>query len=101
MSSTIEREVTVMNPMGIHMRPADMLSRTAGRFESSIEIEKDGQAIDCKSIMGILTLGARQGTRLNLRATGSDAEEAVTVLSELFTQGFDESGSEVPSGQPG
>ena len=97
MSSTIEKVVTVINPMGIHMRPADMLTRAAGRFECEIEIEKDGQAFDCKSIMSILTLGACQGTQLNLRASGVDAQEAMDVLSELFDKGFDESDSEVAS----
>ena len=99
MSATLEKVVTVTNPMGIHMRPADMLSRAAARFESQISIEKDGQAIDCKSIMSILTLGARQGTQLNLRATGVDAQAALDALSQLFQQGFDESDSEVASGQ--
>ena len=97
MSSTNEKVVTVINPMGIHMRPADMLTRAAGRFECEIEIEKDGQAFDCKSIMSILTLGACQGTQLNLRASGVDAQEAMDVLSELFDKGFDESDSEVAS----
>lgn len=97
MSATVEKFVTVINPLGIHMRPADLLSRAAGRFQCTIEIEKDGQAIDCKSIMSILTLGARQGTQLCLRACGVDAQEAVDVLSELFDQGFDESDSEVAS----
>ena len=101
MSATVEKVVTVNNAMGIHMRPADLLSRMAGRFESQIEIEKDGQSIDCKSIMSILTLGARQGTRLNLRASGIDAQAAVDVLSEMFDKGFDESDSEVTSGQSG
>ncbi len=95
MTTTVERVVTVLNPQGIHMRPADQLSRTAGQFESHIEIEKDGQSIDCKSIMSLLTLGAGQGTRLHIRASGVDAEQAVEVLSELFDRGFDESGSEV------
>ncbi len=81
------------------MRPADKLSRSAGRFQCQIEIEKDGQVIDCKSIMSILTLGARQGTQLSLRAHGVDAQEALDVLSELFEQGFDESDSEVASEQ--
>ena len=97
MSHVIEIVVTVTNPMGIHMRPADLLSRAAGRFQSQIEIERDGQAFDCKSIMSILSLGARQGTQLNLRASGVDAREAVEALSELFSQGFDESDSEVVS----
>ena len=102
MSTTVEKVVTVINPMGIHMRPADLLSRAAGRFQCTIEIEKEGQAIDCKSILSILTLGARQGAQLNLRAPGEDAQEAVDVLSEIFEQGFDESDSEVASpGQAG
>ncbi len=99
MSPTLEKVVTVINPMGIHMRPADMLSRAAGRFECQIEITKDGQAIDGKSIMSILTLGARQGTQLNLRACGVDAEAALETLCELFEKGFDESDSEVASEQ--
>ena len=99
MSPTLEKVVTVINPMGIHMRPADMLSRAAGRFQSEIAIVKDGQAIDCKSIMSILTLGARQGTQLNLRATGADAQQAIDALCELFEHGFDESDSEVTSEQ--
>jgi phosphocarrier protein NPr/phosphocarrier protein len=97
MSATVEKVVTVSNAQGLHMRPADLLSRAAGRFQCQIEIEKDGQAIDCKSIMSILTLGARQGAQLNLRACGVDAQEAVDVLSVLFEQGFDESDSEVAS----
>ena len=101
MSATVEKVVTVLNPMGIHMRPADLISRAAGKFESQIEIEKDGQAIDCKSIMSILTLGARQGTQLNLRASGADAQQAVDALSALFDKGFDESDSQVTSGQSG
>lgn len=101
MSMTVQKVVTVLNPMGIHMRPADLLSRAAGRFQCRIELEKDGQTIDCKSIMSLLTLGAGQGAELNLKADGSDAQAAVDALSELFETGFDESDSEVASGQPG
>lgn len=82
------------------MRPADLLSRAAGQFQSQVEIVKDGQSIDCKSIMSILTLGARQGTQLNLRASGVDAQKAVEVLSELFNRGFDESDSEMTTVKP-
>ncbi len=99
MPQVIERAVTVVNPMGIHMRPADMLVRAAGRFQAKIEIVKDGQVVDCKSIMSILTLGARQGTELQLRAMGDDAAEAVEALAEMFSNGFDETDSEVTSEQ--
>jgi phosphocarrier protein HPr len=94
---TFSQTVTVLNRLGLHMRPADLLVRTAMRFQSQIEIEKDGQAVDCKSILGILSLVAAQGTQLNLRATGADAAEAVQALSELFAQSFHESDSEVAS----
>lgn len=101
MSDAIEKVVTVLNPMGIHMRPADLLSRAAQQFQCQIEIEKDGQAIDCKSIINILTLGARQGTQLSLRANGVDAEEAVAALSGLFDRGFDDSESDSEVASPG
>ncbi len=97
METTSSQTVIVLNRLGLHMRPADMLVRAACRFESHIEIEKDGQAVDCKSILGILTLAAAQGTQLKLRASGCDAEEAVRTLSELFAQSFHESDSEVAS----
>lgn len=97
MENTSTQKVVVLNRLGLHMRPADLLVRTASRFQSQIEIEKDGQAVDCKSILGILTLAAGQGAQLNLRASGCDAEEAVQALSELFAQSFHETDSEVAS----
>lgn len=100
MPAEVERVVTVQNPLGIHMRPADVLSREAQKFSSQIVIEKDGQLVDCKSILSILTLGARQGAQLNLKATGEDAVTAVDVLTELFASGFDETDSEVVSQEP-
>lgn len=72
------------------MRPADLIVRAANRFQSQIEISKDGHFVDCKSIMGILTLGAGQGVQLQLRAVGSDAEQAIECLAELFAQGFND-----------
>jgi phosphocarrier protein HPr len=95
MSANAETQVTVLNPLGIHMRPADKLSRVAAQFEADIELEKEGQKIDCKSIMSILTLGASQGTTLKLRASGQDADQAIATISELFDSGFDESDSEL------
>ncbi len=93
--TTLHCQVTVINEQGLHFRPADLLVRAANRFQSQIEIEKDGQSVDCRSIMGILTLGAAQGVQLSLRATGSDAAEALASLVELFARGFNESDSEV------
>lgn len=82
--------VTVRNPQGLHMRPADILVKTAGRFESDIRIEKMGQQVDCKSILGILTLGAVQGCELAIAANGPDAPQAIAEIVDLFERGFDE-----------
>jgi phosphocarrier protein HPr len=101
MNSSIQKTVTVTNPLGIHLRPAHMLSRAAAQFECQVEIEKDGQAIDCKSIISILTLGAQQGTQLQLRAIGRDAQQAVEAISQLFQSGFPEADSELTSGKAG
>lgn len=82
--------VTVQNPQGLHMRPADMLVKMAGRFTSNIVIERAGQQVDCKSILGILTLGATQGSELKIMADGPDAQQAITEIAGLFDRSFDE-----------
>ena len=82
--------VTVQNPQGLHMRPADMLVKMAGRFTSNIVIERAGQQVDCKSILGILTLGATQGSELKIMADGPDAQQAIAEIAGLFDRSFDE-----------
>ena len=86
----ITRTVIVRNSQGLHARPADLLVRLATQFESNIQIGKDGQLVDCKSILSLLTLGAAQGTELFLSAEGGDAEPAVVAISELFESGFED-----------
>lgn len=87
------RLVTVCNPQGLHARPADMFVRLAVQYASHIEIVKDGERYNGKSILALLTLAAEQGTELVLQADGPDAEEALVALAELFGRGFDEMGS--------
>jgi phosphocarrier protein HPr len=91
------RLVTVRNPQGLHARPADMFVRLALQFASHIEIVKDGERFDGKSILSLMTLAAEQGTELVLRADGPDAEEALVALAELFGRGFDEMGVTEPA----
>jgi phosphocarrier protein HPr len=91
------RLVTVRNPQGLHARPADMFVRLALQFASHIEIVKDGERFDGKSILSLMTLAAEQGTELVLRADGPDAEEALDALAELFGRGFDELGVSEPA----
>ena len=77
------RKVTVSNPQGLHARPADLFARLANRFQSTIEVIKDGQRVDGKSILEVLTLAAARGTRLMIVARGNDAQEAVDALGHL------------------
>ena len=100
MSNTpLSRTVTVSNPQGLHARPADMLVRLANQFESDIQIGKDGQLVDCKSILSILTLGAAQGTELSLTALGADAQSALQSIGDLFEAGFEET-NEIEGAKP-
>lgn len=88
--SQCSREVTIANEMGLHVRPANRIAEEASRFVSDIRLCKDGQEVDAKSIFEILTLAAGKGTVLTVRAEGSDAEDAVSVLAELVGQRFGE-----------
>jgi phosphocarrier protein len=79
----IAKRVVVSNKQGLHARPADMFAKTAARFDSRIEVVKDGHRVDGKSILGVLTLVAEQGTELSIEATGHDAQEALKALVAL------------------
>ena len=84
------REVTVINKLGIHARPAAMFVKTANKFQSDITVEKDGEQVNGKSIMGLMMLAAGQGSKLIITAEGHDAEAAVRELESLFQRKFDE-----------
>lgn len=88
----IEQLVTIRNALGLHARPAGVLSQAANQFSSSIYIQKGLMKVNAKSIMGIMMLAASHGTQLMIRAEGSDEEEAVEALSRLVESGFDETG---------
>ena len=90
MNAPLSRKVTVRNTQGLHARPADLLVRLANKFESKILIGKNGEVVDCKSMISLLTLGAEEGTELSLSAEGNDAEDALQSISDLFEGGFDE-----------
>lgn len=86
----IERDVTVNNRAGIHARPAALIVQTAGKYDSHILFTKDGEEINAKSIMGIITLGAAYGSVISIRAEGSDEQDAVDALATLFQNRFEE-----------
>jgi len=85
-----ERKLVITNRAGIHARPAALLVKAAINFKSSLEYVMDGDRINGKSIMGILTMGASYGTELTLVADGEDEAEAVEAISRLFESKFEE-----------
>ncbi len=86
----ISSELEVLNRAGIHARPAAEIAKTASAFESDIFLEKDTMRINAKSIMGIITLGATYKTRLRCICSGSDEENAMKAISDLFLARFEE-----------
>lgn len=87
----VEREVTIRNRAGLHTRPAATLVKIAARFKAEFMIEKEGMVINGKSIIGVMTLAAEQGSKLLLRFEGEDEEEMAKAICELFDSGFSES----------
>jgi phosphocarrier protein len=86
----IEKEVVIKNKLGLHARAAVKFVNLANRFSSSVRIIKDAMEIDGKSILGILTLAASQGTKIVLRVSGEDEKEAMKALVALINNKFDE-----------
>jgi phosphocarrier protein len=86
----IEREVTIRNRSGMHTRPAATLVKLAAKYKSEFLILKDGMEINGKSIIGVMTLAAEQGSTLTLQFSGEDEAEAADAVAGLFERGFDE-----------
>jgi len=87
----IDKEVLIKNKLGLHARAAVKFVNLANRFSAHVKIIKDGAEIDGKSILGILTLAATQGTRIRLKLSGRDDKEALKALETLINNRFDES----------
>jgi phosphocarrier protein HPr len=86
----ITRDLTVSNKLGVHARPAAMFVKIANRFECDIFVEKDGETVNGKSIMGLMMLAAGPGSKLRVRAAGIDAIQALNELEALLKRKFDE-----------
>jgi phosphocarrier protein HPr len=93
----LARTVVVTNPQGLHARPADLFVKLATRFASRVEIVKDRERVDGKSILAILTLAAAEGTKLSIEAEGPDAAEALEALAALVEHDFAENENSHPS----
>src|SRR4051812_31793778 len=86
----IEKEVTIVNRLGLHARPAAMFVRIASRFRAEIWVAKEGEEVNGKSIMGLMMLAAGQGSKLRIRCDGPDAAKALEELEQLIQSRFNE-----------
>ncbi len=86
----VEKRFTIVNKLGLHARAAAKLVQAANRFKSEIALEKDGQTVNGKSIMGVLMLAAAQGTEVTVRCEGADGAEALAAIAALIEDGFGE-----------
>ena len=91
---TFTREFKILNQYGIHARPAALFVKTTLSFDADITVEKDGNKVSGKSIMGLMTLEASRGSILKVTAKGTDATEMLNKLQVLIENNFDEDGPE-------
>jgi phosphocarrier protein HPr len=89
-AAVLLRELTICNRRGLHARAAAKFVALAERFGAQVDVLKDGQEISARSIMGLMMLGAGQGSKIALRAEGWDAKEAIDALAALVEAGFNE-----------
>jgi phosphocarrier protein HPr len=89
-SERAEKEITIVNRLGLHARPAAMFVRAASRYRCEIWVAKGDEEINGKSIMGLMMLAAGQGSKLRVRAEGPDAAQALQDIEELIQSRFNE-----------
>jgi phosphocarrier protein HPr len=86
----LTKEVTIVNTKGIHARPAAMFVKAASRFSCDVFVEKDGEKVNGKSIMGLMMLAAGPGSKLTVYTDGADAQTAMSEIEALIQRKFDE-----------
>jgi len=89
-SEFLTKELIISNKLGIHARPAALFVKTANRFACEIFVEKDGEKINGKSIMGLMMLAAGPGSKVTIHVRGADAVQAIAELEALVQRKFDE-----------
>lgn len=90
MQNMHSKRVRIVNPMGLHARPAGRFVAVAGRFDARVRVACNGEEVDGESILSLLMLEAVRGTELHLQTSGPEAEEALTALVTLIDGGFEE-----------
>jgi phosphocarrier protein HPr len=89
-SQKIEKDITIVNRLGMHARPAALFVKVASRFRCDIWVKKEDEEINGKSIMGLMMLAAGQGSKLHVRCEGPDAEDAMREIEAIIAAHFNE-----------
>ena len=85
----VTKELTIINKLGIHARPAQFV-KLASKFDADIVVEKDGEEVDGKSILGLMMLAVGHGSKITITAEGKDEQEALNALEDLISRKFEE-----------
>ncbi len=85
-----QREVEIVNKLGLHARASAKLTQVAGQFQSEIWLTRNGRRVNGKSIMGVMMLAANKGATLSIETSGADEEAAIDALSQLIHDKFGE-----------
>ena len=84
------RNITVSNKLGVHARPAGLLTKTAGLFDCSVILDKNGRRIDAKSILAVMTMATKCGDEITIITNGRNDKEALEAVAALFQSKFGE-----------
>lgn len=88
----VRKKIVIKNPQGLHARPASLFVKIANKFESEVVVKKDSESVNGKSIMGLLTLAANQGSTIEIEVAGPDAEAAMKALEAFLLSDEEPSG---------
>ncbi|MGH7887491.1 MAG: HPr family phosphocarrier protein [Candidatus Binatia bacterium] len=86
----VVKKLEIRNKLGLHARAAALLVQTVNKFSAQVNVSKDGQTADGRSIMGVLTLAATQGSKIHVEANGEDADQVIRALEKLVDARFNE-----------
>ena len=86
----LQRELEIVNRLGLHARASAKLTQVAGQFRSDVWVSRNGRRVNAKSIMGVMMLAAAQGSTIVLETSGPDEAEAMQAVSQLIAARFDE-----------
>jgi len=85
-----QRDVEIVNKLGLHARPSARLTQLASSFKSNVHMSRNGRRVNAKSIMGVMMLAAAKGSTITLETNGDDEAEAIDALASLISSGFGE-----------